>query len=296
MTMKNCNVDKLFREKVDQITGLPQSVSWNEDKGWRLYQEQFQKEKPKRINLIISFMSAAAVLAIALITLFLNPYSKNKTVVEQNMTAEIRQISLPDGNKVWLNSNSSIEYQTHLSPDNFEISVKGEIYIEIKNLKYERYTLKAYNAISVVQKVSSINIKANPLNENIDISVDKGAVKVYEAGSPNGLALLVIQGNYCSVHKSQKLIYASAIINNNYMAWKTGVLVFENQSIATVIDILSEYYNTAIEISDKSVANCIFSGTFEKATLNKVLNKIQTDLKLEIKYTGTKITISGIGC
>jgi transmembrane sensor len=294
--MKDSDVDRLFREKVDQLSGLPENISWNEEEGWIQYREQFHKGRPGRISIVISFMSVAAVFAIALYTLILNPYSKNKTVIEQNTTAEVRQVSLPDGNRIWLNTNSSIEYQSKINSKNFELNITGEIYIEIDKTEAEQYILKANNAVVVTGKTASVNIKAYPEKENIEIEVTKGAVKVFGEGSPKGLALLVTEGNYCSVHKSQKLIYASTIINNNYLAWKTGKLIFDDQPIATVIDILSEYYNTTIEISDKSVAFCMFTGSFEKPTLSNILTKIQKDLNLEIRYTGTKITISGIGC
>ena len=175
-------------------------------------------------------------------------------------------------------------------------TINGEVYFEITNVEHQQYILKAYNAIVIAEKAASINIKAYPGKENIDINVKSGAIKVFEESSPNGLALLITQGNYCSVHKSQKLIYAAASNNDNFLAWKTGILIFEEQSIATVVDILSEYYNRPIEISTESIAYCMFSGTFEKPALENILNKIQKDLNLQVKYTGTKITISGTGC
>jgi transmembrane sensor len=294
--MKNNNIDKLFREKVDQLSGLPENVIWNKESGWLRYQEQFNKDKPKNKEIVITLLSVVAMLVIVLYTFVINPLSKSRTVVKQNNTGEVSQINLPDGNKVWLNSNSSIEYVSGSESGSFEVAINGEVYFEINHLENEQYILKAYNAIVIAEKAASINIKAYPDKENIDINVKTGAVKVFEEGSPNGLALLVTQGNYCSVHKSQKLIYAAANNNDNYLAWKTGKLIFEDQSIATVVDILSEYYNRSIEISSESIAYCTFSGTFEKPALENILYKIQNDLNLQVKYTGAKITISGIGC
>lgn len=294
--MKDNNIDKLFREKIDKLTGLPENINWNIESGWLMYQEKFNKVKSKNIEIITTLLSVAAMLVIVLLTLVLNPISKNSTVIKQNFTGEVRQINLPDGNMAWLNANSSIEYFTEAKSGNFEIGVTGEVYFEIVNLEHKQYTLKAYNAIVIAEKAALINIKAYPDQENIDINVKTGAIKVFEEGSPNGLALLITQGNYCSVHKSQKLIYAATSNNDNYLAWKTGILNFEDQSIATVIDVLSEYYNRPIEISTESIAYCTFSGMFEKPALENILDKIQKDLNLQVKYTGTKISISGTGC
>lgn len=294
--MENNYIDKLFRESVDKINGLSENVKWNNDTGWKQYQEQFYPKRTKVRRFAISMVSIAAIVVVVIFAMKKYQSTEIKNVVMQNKTSEVRQMNLPDGNKIWLNVNSSIEYPVKMNSKNFEINVIGEVYIEIDKKKSERYILKANNAVVVIEKTSSVNIKAYPDKENIEIDVKTGAVKVFEDGSPKGLALLVTEGNYCSVHKSQKLIYASTIINDNYLAWKTGRLIFDDQPIATVIDILSEYYDTTIEISDKSLAFCLFSGSFEKPTLSNILTKIQRDLNLEIKYTGTKITISGIGC
>lgn len=294
--MKDNNVDKLFREKVNQLSGLPENIIWNRESGWLQYQKQFFKKKPKNKEIVITLLSVAAMMIIVLYTFVINPISKSRTVIRQNNTSEVSQINLPDGNMVWLNSNSSIEYPSEAKSGDFEVAIKGEAYFEINNLEHEQYILKAYNAIVVAEKAASVNIKAYPDKENIDINVKTGAIKVFEEESPDGLALIVTQGNYCSVHKSQKLIYAAANNSDNYLAWKTGKLIFEDQSIATVVDILSEYYDRPIEISSESIAYCTFSGTFDKPALENILNKIQKDLNLQVKYTGTKITISGIGC
>jgi transmembrane sensor len=289
------NIDKLFKEKVDQITSLPENIEWNVDTGWMQYQKKFLTRKTKVKKILISLLSVAAVLVIVFTVVF-HPNLKNRTIVVKNNAIEVRQITLPDGNMVWLNKNSTIEYPSGLNSESFGITVSGEVYIDINQMRSERYILKAYNAIIMAEKASSFNIKALADKENIDIAVASGAIKVQEEESPTGLTLLVTDGNYCSVHKSQKLIYASVNTNDNYLAWKTGRLVFEDQSMATVTDILSEYYNTPIELSDNSLAYCMFSGSFDKPTIDIILNKIKTDLNLEIKYTGAKISISGKGC
>ena len=46
------------------------------------------------------------------------------TVIKQNNTSEVIQINLPDDNKVWLNSNSSIEYVSGINSERFEGNYK----------------------------------------------------------------------------------------------------------------------------------------------------------------------------
>ena len=109
------------------------------------------------------------------------------------------------------------------------------------------------------KKPCNLNIRARIEEENVNITVGTGAIKIVEESNQKGLALLVTEGNYCSVHKSQDLVYTSVNRNCNYLAWKTGKFTFNNMPIATVTDILAEYYHTEIEFEDKTLAYCLFS-------------------------------------
>lgn len=132
--------------------------------------------------------------------------------------------------------------------------------------------------------------------ENVLVTVASGAIKIMEESNDEGLKLLVTEGNYCSVHKSQGLAYSSANSNNNYLAWKTGKLTFNSTPIATVTDILAEYYNIEIELEDKALAYCLFTGSFDNQPVDIVLNQIQSKLNFNINISGNKIKISGKAC
>ncbi len=292
----NITIDSLFSEKINQIHDLPAEVDWNSKIGWLEYQKQYHSDKAKIKKLQLYLSSAAAVFVMIFLLFIYNQNAANKTISINNLTTKIREVTLPDNNTVWLNKNSSVEYPTSMDKEQYEVSVKGEVFIEIHDLKSKRYVIKAHNAIVYAETQTSFNIKAFPDEENIDITVKSGALTVTDESYHQGLSLLVTQGNYCSVHKSRKLVYASENINDNYLAWKTGELVFDELPIATVSDILAKYYDIKIELEDVSVAYCLFSGTFKQKPIDLVLNQIQSDLNFTIIKTGDLITVSGKGC
>ncbi len=295
MEGSNHKIDRLFRDKVNQMHDLPADIEWNSRKGWSQYREQFLPGKIEIKRLYLYLGSAAAALIIVLLyIIYQNP--AGDSVIIDNITSEIKQITLPDGNSVWLNRNSSVRYPSTIDKDQYIITVHGEVFIELTSMKSKKYTIEAQNARIYAEKPGSFNIKARAGDENINITVASGMVTIADESYGQGLALLVTQGNYCSVHKSSKLVYTAKNINDNYMAWKTGKLIFHNQPIATVSDILSQYYDTTIELEDASIAYCLFSGTFEQKPLDIILNQIQTDLNFTIINTGNKITLSGKGC
>jgi len=290
----NINIDDLFKDRINQINDLPDNVEWNSKKGWSEYEKQYFTVKVK-VRRIYYYLTAAASVLI-MVALFVIFNRNDKIISVHNQTEEKMEFSLPDGNSVWLNKNSSIEYPSRIAKKQVKILVNGEVYIEISNLRSQQYTVKAHNAIVIAEALASFNIKSYPDEDNTDISVASGAIKIVEEKYKQGLALLVTQGNYCSVHRSQKLVYASINKNDNYLAWKTGKLIFNNQPLATVMDILDKYYDAKIELENDAIAYCLFSGSFEQKPIEVILNQIQSDLNLKIINTGKKIIFSGKGC
>ena len=293
--MKNNSLDNIFKEKINQAEGLPENIKWNKYKGWLDYKQKHVSANIFSKRALLYASSAAAAILILFSVLYYQS-AVNKTITVYNQSAIVKEIMLPDGNKIWLNKNSFIEYPSKLDKDLKVINVGGEIYVELKKMENANYIIYAHNAYILAEKNASFNIRAYGHEDNIDVTVASGAIKIADQSYEKGLSLIVTEGNYCSVHKSQKLVYAATNTNNNFAAWKTKKLIFDNQPIATVRDILAEYYNTDIELEDKDIAYCLFSGSFEKQSLDYILDKIRSDLHFKIENTGTKITFSGKGC
>lgn len=289
-------IDKIFREHVEQFDKLPEDTNWSTNKGWEDYQNVYTKTSGGKKKTLVILGSVAAAVVIVFMVGFMLTRLTFQPVIVRNDNQEIKEITLPDGNTIWLNKNSSVEYPSILDSRHNKIKVNGEVYFEIQHLTISEYIIQGHNALAIIENPGSFNIQAFSTDENVNITVSKGAIKVVEESYTEGMALIVAEGNYCSVHKSQKLVYSSVNKNNNYLAWKTGKLVFDKQPIAKVTDILAKYYQAEIEIEDREIAYCLFSGAFEKQPIDTILNQIKTDLNLVIKQTGSKITFSGKGC
>jgi len=294
--MDNNIIDKTFREKVDKLSGLPPDVAWNSQNGWNEYTENYLSKKITGRRIFLYVSSAAAVILLAISSILVFQAARHRTITVSNNTDRIREIVLPDSTRVFLNKDSFIEYPSKINEKHNQLLVAGETYLEFNFLKNPQYILKAHNAVIIVERPCKINIRERMEEENVLVTVASGAIKIMEESNDEGLKLLVTEGNYCSVHKSQGLAYSSANSNNNYLAWKTGKLTFNSTPIATVTDILAEYYNIEIELEDKALAYCLFTGSFDNQPVDIVLNQIQSKLNFNINISGNKIKISGKAC
>lgn len=203
----NNNLDDLFKNKINQINGLTKNVNWNSKKGWDEYQKQFKSKNKQNRKLFLYISSIAAPFILAFFSIIHYQNSKNKLILVTNQTSKVNQTLLPDGNKVWLNKKSSVEYLHKTNKELYKLTVNGEVYVELSKKRSKKYIIKANNAIISTETLSSINVRAYTEEPNVDITVNKGIIKVMEKSYEQGMVLLVTQGNYCSVHKTQNIIF-----------------------------------------------------------------------------------------
>lgn len=293
--MEKNTLDSLFREKIDRLDDIPEDSCWNSDHGWKDYERKYLSSGMNRRKILFYLSSAAAVLLVMITTILSIKNRSQQTITVTNENSWAKEFILADGNRLWLNKESIAEYPARVGK-HYEFTISGEAWFEINSPVNSEYVINAQSARILVDKPCRFNIKARQDEENVNITVETGIVKVTENNREEGMTVLVPAGNYCSVHKSQNIAYTSLNRNNNYLAWKTGKLSFKSEPMSTVSDILSEYYNTIVELEDKTLAYCRFSGNFERQPIETILNQIQSELNLVIRNTGTSITISGKGC
>lgn len=259
---------------------------------------------PKRkIISIISSIAAGIIILLGVSVTFIvsrndTPYVswRGKTISVTNESAGIEKVLLSDNTVIWLNTDSRLIYPKNMKQANNTIIIYGEAFVEIPDSRNTNLNIIAHNALIETQSEASFNVRDLAEQESVEIAVRSGAVKVSEKGHAKGLAMLVTEGNYCSVHKYQKLIFAASNKSENYMAWKTGNLVFENSYMATVSEVLSRYYNVKINFEDKELAYCKFSGAFERKSIAYILEHIENELHFVIEQSGGNITLYGDGC
>lgn len=289
--MSNNSIDNIFKEKVSGVTTTPEGTSWTTEKGWDEYQKMHSKSIKPFSKIILLATSAAATIAIVIaLSISTNIFSP-KVIIATNSSDSIKELILPNGSNVWMNKNSTIAYSTRKNGE-FNMNVDGEVYVQITGELKTPYTIKAGSAIIAVKSPATLNIKGYPSDNDIDITVQNGSVSVSDNVLGRGLALLITKGNYCSVSRTNSLVFATANTNDNYLAWKTGQIVFNETPMATVTQVLHQYYGKEITIADDTVAYYSYTGTFNNASFESVLALIQSDIDVEMSKNENTIIIS----
>jgi len=237
-----------------------------------------------RIHTIQRYSVAASILVvIGLSFLFFNSDIILKNKMQSFTSAEsVREINLPDGSTVWLNSNSTLLLPENFSSRHRKLFLKGEAFFEVHKDKDNSF--KVFSGNSVIEVLgTSFNINSDTITGNTDLLVNTGKVAFYPK-SDKGSKKILTPGEYAIFNNHDNSITMVQNPNLNAISWKTGVLKFYNTPIEEVCKDLSKHFKKEISfnIQDKEMK---LTGTFYNDSLEEILATIRITLDSEIKVS-----------
>ena len=247
-------------------------------------------------SLFISWsIRIAAVLLIALIpAFFLYRYLALPAETQLAAGSSVAEYTLPDGTVVTLNAGATLSFPSRFRGSYRNVKLQGEAWFEVAHDQTKPFIIAAANVrIRVVG--TSFFVNTGSWRNASEIILQSGKVKVYYADKPEKMAFL-LPGDRAELPSGSYEISKSANEDQNYLAWKTRHLVFCNTPLNEVVALLTRVYHTSIRISDDRLSDCRITTTFDKQSLESVVNVLKATLDLQIRNTGAGIEISGRGC
>jgi ferric-dicitrate binding protein FerR (iron transport regulator) len=182
------------------------------------------------------------------------------------------QLQLPDGSKVWLNAASSIRYPVVFTGKGREVEVTGEVYFEISqnpNMPF-RVTANGKTEIEVIGTHFNINAYTN--EGNIRTTLLEGSVRI----SDHSEKIVLKPGQQAqSGQASDPIKIIDDVDVEKVMAWKNGVLNFQDATLEEVMRQLERWYDIDV-IYEKGIPKLEFFGKMGRdLTLNEVLRGLQ---------------------
>ena len=157
-------------------------------------------------------------------------------------------VSLPDGSKIYLNRNSELNYRKNFGKHGRNVKLAGEAFFEISPDKSKPFIIDAGNA-KVKVLGTSFNVITNNRESAVEVFVKTGKVLVSDN---SGSQTLQLDPGYVGTVSSRAAV--KTVNNNpNYLAWKTGELVYSGQKLSVVFSDLKRVYNMDIVADDSLI-------------------------------------------
>lgn len=221
-------------------------------------------------------LAAAACLALVALAVILLPHEPKPSMQGQQVAATQtnRAATLPDGSRVILSAQTSINVDFDGSKRNLELSA-GEAYFKVKHDRQHPFTVHAGD-ISVTAVGTAFDVRREP--EGVTVTVEEGTVEI--AGNVfarKGLPTTWrAEAGYRLTYSSQgRTAMIASVDTSNALAWRSGELAYVWEPLGAVIEDLNRYSEHKVIIKDPAIAELRFTGTVFTASLTDWVKAIE---------------------
>lgn len=195
-------------------------------------------------------------------------------------------VTLSDGTKVWLNSESSLTYPVVFGGAERRVMLKGEAYFEVSENKQRPFIAQTDHA-AVHVLGTHFNIHAYKDEKNVKVTLMEGSVRL----SAGAVKAMLVPGEQGIVDTSRTGIETKKVNVNQVMAWKAGYFVFRNNTIQDIMRQIGRWYDVEVVYEGK-IPKGTFGGTYSR---NKDINELLKGLELtglvHFKIEGRRIIV-----
>jgi len=199
-------------------------------------------------------------------------------------------LQLSDGTKVWLNSETTLRYPVQFIGEERKVELTGEAFFEVaRNEKVPFLVESGDQTVKVLG--TEFNISSYKENSLISTTLVKGSVEVFIKNKPDKKQTLV-PNEQITISKIDGLISKQKVNPYQYIAWKDGRFVFDDQNLCEIMKTLSKWYNVDVVFAREELKNFRFTGNLERySDFGEVLKKIQKTNEVEFTIENKQITI-----
>ncbi len=244
-----------------------------------------QRPVAKVINLWRSIAAAAVVLFVVGLGLWYSKNSSNNAVQQvlvSSKAGQHRQVSLPDGTKVWLSPATQISYPEHFGSKR-EVSLTGEAFFEVVHDTRHPFIISTGKLKTVVLG-TSFNVRAYAKAKSAEVTVVSGKVGVV-LSTPAKHAQQILVANQRSVYypATGQLLKENYPGGAHFLDQRNGLYNFNGATIKAITDELQLQYGITISV-DTSLTEKNYYGSLNTAIpLQQTLNKLCTVLEVKWK-------------
>lgn len=195
------------------------------------------------------------------------------------------KVILPDGTKVWLNSVSTLRYPAAFGTVSRTMEMTGEAFFAIAPNKNFPFKVIA-SGQEVTALGTSFNINAYANEPNITTTLVEGKLKVEDIKVDK--AVIIYPGQQ-TVSRNGKMT-VSAVNTADVTAWKEGLFVINNSSLAGVMRQIERWYDVTVDV-EIPAGTGTYSGELPKNIgMSELLTSLEAVTGVKLKLEGRRIT------
>jgi transmembrane sensor len=174
-----------------------------------------------------------------------------------NPLGKLSKITLPDQSVVWLNTLSTIEYNTNFGIEHRNIKLKGEAFFDVKHDPSKPFIIQTPRLVTRVLG-TSFNVKAYPDDVHEEITVETGKVEIAKSETTDTLRqidhfLRLSASESARYNSSENYLQVSRIDVSNVRSWINGNIYFQNTELWEIAKTIERMYDVKISFANASL-------------------------------------------
>lgn len=198
---------------------------------------------------------------------------------------ERKQIQLPDGTLLTLNSCSHVRYPERFAGKERRVELEGEGYFRVHRNEQQPFIVSARH-FDVRVLGTCFNVKSYSTDEIVSVDVESGKVQVdwpeamMRLRAKEQILVNTISGEY-SKRREERMV----------AVWRKGGLRFNSTPLRDVAKELERMYNCHIAFAEGQEFNNLISGEHDNKSLEAVLQSIEYTSGIRYKKEGNRVLL-----
>lgn len=197
-------------------------------------------------------------------------------------------LSLEDGSKIWINSESVLKYPVRFSSVERKIFLlEGEAYFKVFPDKTRPFEVET-GEVSVRVTGTEFNVMAYKSADRVETTLAKGGVDVMTGEGNQYLQ----PGEQAVFSKETGGLIKREVNTAYYTSWKEGVFEFDDMPLREVVEQLGRWYDVDFVFQEDKIGAVRFSGAIKKSkSLEFILDIIRETRAVDYRIKGKTVII-----
>lgn len=189
---------------------------------------------------------------------------------------------LPDNSQVFLNNGSKVTFPEYFTGKLRNITLDGEAFFVVTPDASRPFIVKL-GETEVKVLGTSFNIADRAGTNTIELAVITGQVVFYPVARPDD-KIILSQGEMGIYDKIGGGMSKEPLTNQNFLAWRTKVLEFDQTPLTTVLVTLEKTYGITIN-SERNIADLRLTARFRNDTPEDIFKTLAMIFGFEIEQS-----------
>lgn len=208
----------------------------------------------------------------------------------ENAKGMIKKVRLPDGSMVSLFHDSKIQAAENFS-ENRLIRLSGEAFFEVERDTLHPFRVQSGSLTTEVLGTSFL-VKNPGGNQTETVAVKTGLVKVSDASD----SVFMLTPNLRLDYSMNNGAVSSLSGDDPIFSWTRDILAFDKTGMSEMVTTLENWYGVTISHNLTLHNTCEISGTYQKQSLEHLLQLIQYSIPVTYQIHGKNVTLNFKNC